>query len=84
MNKIFHIFVESCFWILLMLSKVLLVAFLFFVLSFWFNISNTIWIIVLFLSAIYGVYFAEKIRKKYGCSSYWSKIYSTPDIDGEN
>jgi uncharacterized membrane protein YfcA len=48
----------------------------------YFSNTHLFWLaaIVVFIGAVTGVLFAEKIRKKYGCSNYMSRIVSTPDI----
>jgi len=44
--------------------------------------QNLLWLSVTIVSiaAVIGIVFAERIRKKYGCSRYMSKIIATPDI----
>jgi positive regulator of sigma E activity len=84
MQKIFHILVEATFWVLLVLSKLLLIFLILLIANSFLNINIYVWVIVSAIGLIYGVYFAEKIRKKHGCSNYWSKIYNTPDIDGKH
>lgn len=83
MQKIFHFIVETSFWILLVLSKLLLILLLLLIANSFLNINIYLWVIVSLLGLIYGIYFAEKIRVKHGCSNYWSKIYNTPDVNGK-
>jgi len=81
MQKVFHFIVELSFWFLLVLSKILIILLLLLILNSLIEINNYINLTVSILGLIYGIYYAEKIRKKYGCSAYWSRIYSTPDIN---
>lgn len=83
MQKIFYFIVESAFWVLLVLSKLLLFLLIMFILNSLIELDISIYIFFSIIGLIYGIYFAEKIRKKHGCSNYWSKIYNTPDIDGK-
>lgn len=78
--KIFHFVIESFYWLLLFLAPVLgsimvgLIAIAFFDLS----IDTLLYFIP--FGALLGIFLAEKIRRKYGCASYWSMLYATPDI----
>ncbi|MFH6969200.1 hypothetical protein [Flavobacterium sp. FlaQc-28] len=82
MQKIFYFIVEATFWILLVLSKFLLFLLLMFILNSLIELDVYVYIFFALAGLIYGIYFAEKIREKHGCSNYWSKIYNTSDIDG--
>ena len=80
MNRVLHFFVELAFWILTFLSPVLGFAFFSVFLFFTLQLGFEVVILVMALGVIIGVIFAEKIRRKFGCSSYWARIMSTPDI----
>jgi hypothetical protein len=43
---------------------------------------NLAWlsIIIIGLGFIVGIVFAERVRRKYGCTRYMSRLISTPDI----
>lgn len=84
MHKIFYILVESVFWLLLVISKVLLFLLITIILGTFIDFNLWIHLSIISLGVLYGIFYAERIRKKYGCSIYWSKIYSTPDITPEN
>lgn len=83
MQKTFYFIVESIFWILLVLSKLLLILLLIFILNSLIELDIYVYIFFAVAGLIYGIYFAEKIRKRHGCSNYWSKIYNSSDIDGK-
>jgi uncharacterized membrane protein YqaE (UPF0057 family) len=38
-------------------------------------------IFILILGGIAGIVFAEYVRRKYGCSNYFSRLISIPDIE---
>lgn len=80
MNRIFHIIIEVIFWLAIFLSPVIffsaIAAFTYFS-----DISNFEMAVSIFLVGIIGgIFWAERIRRKFGCSRYMSKILSTPDI----
>ena len=76
MRKVFDIFVEFIFWIAIFASPFLLsIAIGLFV---YIHNKNLLWVLFLISSIgfITGVFIAEKIRRKYGCTIYMSKIFS--------
>lgn len=80
MNKIFNFFIESFYWLMIFLSP--------FLISLGISIylygrnSNLIWysLIILIFGILMGIFIAERIRRKYGCSNYVGRILATPDI----
>jgi len=84
MQKFFHIIIEIIYWIAIFLSPVILFSAI--AASIYISNENNFWlsVIVLSLGVVFGVLWAERIRKKYGCSRYMSKILSTPDISPDD
>ncbi|HYG17191.1 MAG TPA: hypothetical protein VEC12_15650 [Bacteroidia bacterium] len=80
MFRLFEFFIEAVFWLLLFLSPVLLFG----AIALAVHINNTenavAATVLIITGAIAGIIFAEYIRRKHGCSTYLSKIFSTPDI----
>lgn len=72
--------IESCFWVLSFLSPVfggfLISAIVYSAIG----LSFVGFVIILSISLLVGISFAERNRRKYGSSIYWGKIYETPDI----
>ncbi len=80
MTRIFHAVVEFIFWIAIFGSPMLggiSVAFLIFL-----SWPNMEWLSIVFvgLGFIVGIVFAERVRRKYGCTRFMSRLISTPDI----
>jgi hypothetical protein len=80
MNKIFHIVVEIIFWLAIFCSPLLIslaIAFLIYI-----NSPKLEWlsIIISSIGLVSGVLFAERIRRKYGCTRYMSRLISTSDL----
>ena len=78
--KLWEFFVEAIFWVQIFLAP-LLAGCLMAVLIYLGN-SRLLPLAVLFivLGFVAGIVIAERIKKKYGCSRYLSRIISTPDI----
>src|SRR5690606_34319026 len=79
MRKLFHIFVESIFWLQLFLVPVLaggVIAVVIFIRN-----ENLLWlsIAIAAISIILGVIYAERIRRKHGTSRYLARIMATGD-----
>ena len=76
MKKVFDILTELIFWIAVFASPFLLGV----VIGTLIYIPNEslLWlsIIIVAIGFFTGLFIAEKIRKKYGCSNYMSKIFS--------
>ena len=79
MRKLFHIFVESIFWLQLFLVPVLLGGVISVVI--YISNENLIWlsIAIAAISIILGVIYAERIRRKHGTSKYLTRIMATGD-----
>ncbi|MBN8782980.1 MAG: hypothetical protein J0G98_07950 [Terrimonas ferruginea] len=80
MRKVFFYFVETVFWIQLFLAPVgigMLVALLIYL-----NNERLSWlsIIVMAISVIIGITYAERVRRRRGTSRYAAKRLATPDI----
>ncbi len=80
MQKLFHTAIEIIYWVGLFVAPLLGSAVIAAII--YFSNTHLLWLaaIVLFAGAVTGIFFAERIRKKYGCSNYMSRILSTPDI----
>ena len=84
MQNRFHSGIEAIFWLALFaspfLGSAIIAAFL------CFSKTNLLWLVIIVLSigAITGVLFAERTRRKYGCSNYIARLLSTPDMEPFN
>lgn len=81
MSKVFNFLVEAWFWILIFLSPVFGSFLIGVILWLSFKIPIMFFYLLLITGVISGFFFAEYIRRKYGCSNFWSRIKATPDID---
>ena len=80
MNRIFHTVIEVIFWIAIFGSPMLggiSVAFLIFL-----SWPDMEWLSIVFvgLGFVVGIVFAERVRRKYGCTRFMSRLLSTPDV----
>jgi uncharacterized membrane protein YfcA len=76
MKKAFDIFIELIFWIAIFASPFLVCAAIAVII---YSSNKNLWWLSIIIGAIgiaAGIFFAEKIRKKYGCENYISKIFS--------
>jgi len=80
MNKIFHFLIELIFWIAIFASPVLVSAAI--AAYVYFSNARLFWLSIVFCSVgvLLGAFVAEKIRRKYGCAKYISKILGSPDV----
>jgi ABC-type bacteriocin/lantibiotic exporter with double-glycine peptidase domain len=80
MKKIFQVIIEAIFWLGIFLSPLLIS--LIFAAILYFSNASLLWlsIAIATLGLFAGVLFAERIRRKYGCTRFMSRIISTPDI----
>lgn len=70
---------EMIYWIKILLSPILIGTLILIILSSIFGFD--VWFCLIYIpSLVVGVIMAERIRKKYGTSNYWSKTMNTPDI----
>ena len=79
MNRIFHIMVELVFWLAIFSSPLFIgfaVAFIIYL-----NNPKLEWLAIVFacFGLVIGILVAERIRRKYGCTRYMSRLLSTPD-----
>jgi uncharacterized membrane protein YfcA len=80
MSRILAFFIESIFWLQIFLCPVIISAGIgFLIISNWQDLLPLAAFILL-IGIVAGILIAERIRKKYGCSRYLSRIISTPDI----
>ena len=80
MYKVFSFIIELIYWVLIFLSPFLISAVISCII--YFTNENLLWLSILILTSgfIFGVIYAERIRKKYGCSKFMGRILATPDI----
>jgi hypothetical protein len=76
MKKAFDIFVESIFWMAIFASPFLLSVAIGIII--YISNKNLLWILIAIslIGFFAGIFLAEKIRKKCGCTNYMSKIFS--------
>lgn len=77
MRVLFEIF----YWLLIALCPILVVSLANILVYVYIFSSIYLLILVELIGVILGVVLAEYIRKKYGCSSFYSKLMNTPDLD---
>lgn len=71
--------IEGIYWIKLFLSPVLVAILLMVVLSVWNGYTH--WYLLLLVAGIIaGIWLAERIRRKYGTSNYYTSLADTPDL----
>jgi hypothetical protein len=80
MNKTFHGVIEIIFWVAIFCSPLLVgiaIAFVIYI-----NSPKLEWlsIIIVSLGFVIGIVFAERVRRKYGCTRFMSRLIATPDI----
>ena len=73
-------FIETFYWLLIALCPIIATSIISF---FIWNLSESLlWCIIMEGCGILaGIYLAEYIRKKYGCSNFYSKLMNTSDLD---
>jgi uncharacterized membrane protein YfcA len=80
LKKILSLFIETVFWVQLFITPLGIGA----LIAIFIYISNEklLWlsIVIMAISAIIGVWYAERVRRKHGTSRYASRIIATPDI----
>lgn len=78
MKKIFEILIEVIYWIAIFASPVLLSLFIGIVICI--NNEKLLWLSICICSIgiIFGIFLAERIRKKYGCARYIARILGGP------
>lgn len=80
MQKIFFFIVELFYWFLIFLSPTLGFGLIGLFLITALDSSIIALYVCLAVGPVIGAVWAERIRRKHGCSNYWSRIFSTPDI----
>ena len=80
MRKLFAILVETVFWLQFFLAPVGLGGLI--AVAIYISNQDLLWLsmVIMIISVIVGVLYAERIRKKRGTSRYAAKILATPDI----
>ncbi len=80
MQKVFSFIIESFYWFLTFLSPFLGFGLVGLFLITAVKLPIIALCILLVVGGVLGILLAERIRRKYGCSNYWGRILSTPDI----
>jgi hypothetical protein len=80
MNKIFHGFIEVIFWISIFCSPLMIGAAVAFII--YISAPNLEWLSITIIGLWFfmGLVFAERVRRKYGCAKFMSRLISTPDL----
>lgn len=81
--KLLKNLIEFIFWIQIFLAPVILFA----IIAFFIFVSNEEYfilsIIILLAGCALGIWCAEWIRKKYGCSKYIGRLLGTPELENK-
>ncbi|MFN8396372.1 MAG: hypothetical protein U0176_17235 [Bacteroidia bacterium] len=78
MYRILSFLVEAVYWFGIFLSPTGLIAILAGILYGYAHFPEWVAWTVAGTGPVVGVIFAERVRRKYGCSTYWSRIESPP------
>ena len=76
MKKAFDLFIELIFWIAIFASPFLVCVAIATII---YSSNESLWWLSIIIAAIgiaAGIFVAEKVRKKYGCENFISKIFS--------
>jgi hypothetical protein len=73
--------IEIYYWFRIFISPVLASAIMAAIIYFTNSHNYGISIAVLVVGTIIGIVWAERIRKKYGCSAYFGKLLATPEFN---
>lgn len=74
-------FIEIFYWCLIALCPILIITIINMLIYNYICISFTLLVIVEIIGVILGIILAEYIRRKYGCSVFYSKLMNTPDLE---
>lgn len=77
MIKLLETLVEAIYWLLIFLSPMLIATVIAGVIYFSNGEQITIPLVVLGIGFVAGVFLAERIRRKYGCSTFYSRLNRT-------
>ncbi len=83
MIKLFEAIVEAVYWFLIFLSPTLVAVVIAAVVYFNNEEQATIPLVILGVGFLTGVLLAERIRRKYGCSTFYARLMRTGG-DNEN
>jgi hypothetical protein len=82
--KIFDFFINTVYWLWIFIVPSGVLSFL----GFWLYQKEpknfTLSILLSIAGVIFGIYFAEKVRRKYGLSNFFSSIMSSNDISDKS
>jgi hypothetical protein len=85
MTNILRRLIEIIFWISLFISPVLFSLLIAFIVVINMNEFNIYWFYSIgAIGIIIGFIFAEYIRRKYGCSNFYSKLLNMPEFTKKN
>lgn len=77
MIRLLENLVEAVYWLLIFLSPMLIATVIAAVIYFSNGEQITIPVVVLGVGFVVGVLLAERIRRKYGCSTFYSRVNRT-------
>jgi hypothetical protein len=80
MLRVLNFFIESVFWLQIFFCPLLVGGGIAFVIYYNRQALLPLSIFFVLVGFVFGIVLAERIRKKYGCSRYLSRIFATPDI----
>ncbi len=81
MNRAFHVLMEMIFWVLIFLSPMLAFLAIGMLMLLYVDVPLYAFYTAAGVGILTGIFVAEKIRRKYGCVNYMSRILATPDIE---
>jgi hypothetical protein len=80
MKRVLELAIEFIYWVAIFISPLLFFGFVSFIIYQYYPAMKLLSLIICILGILSGVFIAERIRRKYGCSKYMSRLISTPDI----
>ena len=82
--KLLKFIVEAIFWIQIFLCPAGIIGFIGFVI---YKNYPQVWGIVVFVGLLFGIalgiYFAERIRRTTGCSTFMARLFASPELDNK-
>lgn len=82
MFKLISILIEAVYWLMLFLCPVIVLGIAAFVVYLKYN-NTAVAIIIGTIGTILGIWFAERIRRKYGTSNFYGRLLRTPELENK-